>query len=235
MFISLLAIAFLLFSLFILSRKISTAIYLLTYVLTRSKTAALVVLTTILLPGTIIHELSHFFIALILFVPTGDLSVFPTVEKDGTIRAGRLMIGKVDPFRHTIVGLAPIGLGLSAIYFLGKLFLSTFSGASISLYFFLLFSVLCYLFFVISLTMFSSKKDVESVLIAGPIIVLVVAALYRTGLRISFSESLAQRTEQILHILALSLLFSVVINLLIYGGLFLFQNVGKKLLRLKIA
>lgn len=226
-FYIILSILFLL-CLFVLSKKISTFIYLLAYLATRSKTAALFAVTIVLLPGTIIHELSHFFVALILFVPTGELSIFPTIEKDGTIRAGKLMIAKVDPFRHAIVGLAPILMGLSFIYFLGKIFFVNLSWITTNQYSFVLLPILCYLLFVTSMTMFSSKKDVESLIIAGPIIIILFLFLSQTGLRVVFPNTFLLVTDEVFQFFALSLFLMTGFNSLVYLSLLFLLSLGKK-------
>lgn len=186
----------------------------------------------LLLPGTIIHELSHFLVATVLRVPTGELSVIPTIEKDGEVKAGKLFLGQTDPFRLSLIGLAPILIGLFLIYLVGVYFIpsltiSSFTpGESIRLpqgwFVAILLFVVCYLLFVVSLTMFSSKKDMEGLKIAVPIILILFISLYFIGVRIFFDESLITRLTTILTDLNYYLLLAVIINglifLLIYGS-----------------
>lgn len=221
--------------LFFLSRKIHTAIYTTVYIFSGNQKLALIILLLILFPGTIIHELSHFFIATILHVPTGELSILPTIEKSGEVRAGKLMIGRVDPFRQTFVGLAPIFIGLGILFAVGVLFssqLTTYSTStplSASLQLTTIFYL--YLFFVTSITMFSSKKDVENLIIVGPLAFLVIASLYKVGVRIILDEPLITNLELILRILTTSLTITAILDGTIFTILFLLEKLGEKLLR----
>lgn len=236
MLIQLLFSLLLLFSLFFLSQKIQTKIYTSIFVITKSKNFAIGVLIVLLLPGTIIHELAHFLIATILRVPTGELTVFPTIEKSGPssakasagieIKAGRLFLGDTDPFRLSLIGLAPILIGLVLIYSLGKLFIpnnfqlptinypaSPAGGQPITI---ILLFVICYMLNVISLTMFSSKKDMQGLIIAGPICLLIIIALYFVGVRIFLENNLLQKMEIILKDLNFYLLVTAVLNYLVF-------------------
>ncbi len=224
MLVHLLLLIFILFLLFLIARKISSYIYLFLYLLTTSQTFSVSILSLILLPGTIIHELSHFFFASVLRVPTGELSVIPTIdEKTGQVKAGKLEIGKVDPFRHTIVGLAPTIIGIFLIYLTGKVFFPQ-----------QLTIIGYYLFFVVSTTMFSSKKDMESLKIALPITLLIILTFYLIGLRISLTLNLIVGTEKFLKELNSYLLISTLINFLVFLILVINLKLWQKILKRQI-
>ena len=82
---------------------------------TGSVTAAVYVYHALVLPGTALHELSHLVSAWLLRVPTGRLSLTPLIDGPGTARFGSVQIAQVDPFRESLIGLAPLLSGVAAI------------------------------------------------------------------------------------------------------------------------
>ena len=202
MILQLLFLLFLLLVLFLLTRKNHNLLFLLLYLWTGSRNFAVNFLSFIFLPGTFVHEVSHWIAATILRVPAGELSIFPNIKDNGEVQAGKLEIAQTDPFRHALIGLAPRFCGLALIYILGKVFLSDFfltgyfSFNSTRDYF--LLSVICYLLFVVTSSMFSSKKDLETIVIAFPVTLLVILMLNYIGVRIFFEASFLEKTAQIL-------------------------------------
>ena len=78
----------------------------------------------IFLPGTIIHELSHWIVAEVLQVRTGTISIFPDLESEGegvSQRLGSVATERTDPFRGFLIGLAPFISGLAILAVLGRL------------------------------------------------------------------------------------------------------------------
>ncbi|KKR34105.1 MAG: putative membrane protein [Candidatus Gottesmanbacteria bacterium GW2011_GWC2_39_8] len=205
-------LSFLLFSIFLLSQNLQKYISLFFYLLIGNKKISSSLLVIILLPGTIIHELSHLIMALILRVHTGELTIMPKFGENGEILAGSLEIGNTDPFRRTLIGLAPIIVGLALIFFLnnliGQIGLNWSNWTNLIIY---------YLFFTVSTSMFSSKKDLESLVIAGPIMVVLVYILYNFGVRITLSENLIQTLNPIIVKLNWGLLKAGILDLLIFS------------------
>ncbi len=220
-----------LFLLFLIAQKISSYIYYFLLLFTASQRFSVSILSLILLPGTIIHELSHFLFASILRVPTGELSVIPTIdEKTGQVKAGKLEIGKVDPFRYAIVGLAPTIIGIFLIYVSGKLFFPQ----QLAVNNYLLTTIGVYLLFIISATMFSSNKDMESLKIALPITCLIILSLYFIGLRLSLTSTLIIKIESLLKELNGYLLTSAVVNFLVFLILVINLKLWQKILKRQI-
>ena len=142
------------------------------YRLTKSQKVVVNALAVMFLPGTIVHELSHLLTAGIMLVPVGEISVLPEIgEKE--IKLGSVQIGKVDPFRLTLIGVAPVILGILSI--LGILY---FAQISPNLAWWQLFLGL-YLIFEISNTMFSSRRDLEGTI--GFVIGLLLVSLLIIG------------------------------------------------------
>lgn len=202
---------FLFLLLFYISGRTTTNFYLLIFLLTKSEKLALWSLAILFLPGTIIHEMSHLLMATILRIPTGHLSVIPKIEKSGEVKTGRLTVGKTDPFRLTLVGLAPMIVGLSLIYLIGK-FLLPNSSVILDYKFSILNALGGYLLFSISLTMFSSKKDLNSLILVAPIIFLLITTLYLTGIRISLTYPLIEKITLFLRQLNFSLILANLID-----------------------
>ena len=215
MFTQLFLSALLLFSLFLLSQKIQTSVFNNIFIFTNNKNIAIGVLVVLLLPGTLIHELAHFLVATILRVPTGELTVIPSIEKNGEVKAGRLFLGDTDPFRLSLIGLAPILIGLFLIYLFGKLFVPYFFQLQTTNHQ-LIIILGIYLLFVVSLTMFSSKKDMQGLVITGPISLIFIIALYFVGVRVFLENNLLQKIESILKDLNYYLLITAVINYLVF-------------------
>ena len=82
---------------------------------TGSTEAAVYVYHALVLPGVALHELSHWVAALILRVPTGRVSLVPVPDGNGMARFGSVEIGRVDPLRESLVGLAPLVAGVTAV------------------------------------------------------------------------------------------------------------------------
>lgn len=213
---------------FLLTPYINTIIYQSILLITRSKKLALTFLLILLLPGTIIHELSHFVVATLLFVKTGELTVIPKLE-EGRIKAGSLKHADTDPLRRTAIGLAPMIIGLMIIYLLGELIFNFHPPAGGSNFPLLIAS--SYLLIAISLSMFSSKKDMEVAIFVVPIIFLLILALYINGLTVSFSSTLNQKVVEYITRLNTYLGITFVLNLIIFILLKILVVILQKVLR----
>lgn len=83
--------------------------------------------TLIFLPGTILHELSHWLVAELLGVRTGEISILPDFEdspEDKRERLGSVQTEKTGPIRSFLIGAAPFFTGLFILWVLGDLLLS---------------------------------------------------------------------------------------------------------------
>lgn len=144
---------------------------------TKSQTITINILSSIFLPGVIVHELAHWFVASILFVPTGEIEFLPKLEGN-IVKLGSVAVAKTDPFRRFLIGVAPIfgGLGILALLF--------YYLSQVSFGFNWQTGVLLYASFEVGNTMFSSKKDMEGAL--GLVISCIVAGIiiYFLGFRL---------------------------------------------------
>lgn len=220
--------------LYSVSVRLTETIYGLTFLVTGSSKLALGILTLILMPGTIVHEMSHFLAATLLRVSTGRMTVFPESLEKGRIRAGKLEVGDCDPFRKTIIGIAPMIFGLIIIYLIGHFFIPSISLTTNNLQLTTFIGV--YLLLTVSATMFSSPKDLESLLIVIPIMTVLFLVFYFLGLRISLTGNLLKGTENLVSKLNYALIVTVAADLIIVLlnrlGIAFFEKVlGRKLVR----
>lgn len=197
--------------LFFLSRLLTRSISSLFLRITKSQSATIQLLSFIFLPGIIIHELAHLLVAGMLFVPVGEIEFLPQI-KDNGVKLGSVAIGKTDPIRRAIIGVAPVFAGLAALF---AIFSFVFDSSNV-----LILLGGFYGLFAVSNTMFSSRKDIEGlleVLIVGAIIFL---ALYFIGF--GFPETFAnyfssKEFSEFIKKADLFLLAPLLIDILLYG------------------
>ncbi len=67
--------------------------------------------TVFLLPGIMLHELSHWAAAKVLGVGTRSFTLIPTLREDGSIRFGSVETDRTDPVRSALIGAAPLASG----------------------------------------------------------------------------------------------------------------------------
>lgn len=199
--------------LFFLSREVTKRISQFLFTVTRNESLTIHLLFWIFSPGIIIHELSHFFAASLLFVPVGSIAFIPTSTRDGA-RMGTVSIGKTDPLRRALVGVAPFIVGMVII--LGVLYYLSISSFQPAYFNAIAAGILV---FEIGNTMFSSRKDIE-----GTLELLLVSALFfivfsLMGLRIQIPWDILN-TPVVTAILKQSVNFlaiPVIVDLLLIG------------------
>jgi hypothetical protein len=214
------------FIIFFLSKIILNLTFRFLYQLTNNKNLSFELLSFLILPGTIIHELSHLLFAELLFVRSGELSFKPQIEENNNLRVGAIKISKTDPFRRTIIGLAPLVVGLTIIGLTYNFYISGFlqdiymnfgqtqrSAPTNFFRFLFLFFVLC-LLSSISLTMFSSRKDLKQLLIPALILLIFVLIFWLAGFRLTISQYPINFMENILINSEKSLAFIIILNLI---------------------
>ncbi|HET7098741.1 MAG TPA: hypothetical protein VFI61_00675 [Patescibacteria group bacterium] len=156
--IGILTLTLALVALYILSRIFIQKLFNVLYRFTGNNKRASVLLGLIFLPGTFVHEISHFLTALFLLVPVSDLNLMPEVQEDG-VKLGSVSIGRSDFIRRSIIGIAPLIVGAGIIFWVTTYIYTT--GKLTDLWF---ITGLVYLIFQLTHTMFSSKKDLSAVL-----------------------------------------------------------------------
>ena len=131
----------------------------------------------IFLPGTIIHEASHFITALLLILPVKSMTIFPKWDNN-EIKLGEVLFVKKDFLRAILVGIAPVffGIGILFLLFFYQIYPSNNLGLNI------LYS---YLIFSISANMFSSKQDLKDSILIIPVVLLVMVLFYVFDIKIN--------------------------------------------------
>jgi len=109
--------------LFLMKRWINRHIQGLGLLLVGDNEAAMFLYFVLLLPGIIIHELSHWLAANLLGVRTGKISLWPSRRRGNQMRMGSVRVARTDPLRASLIGLAPLISGSFAILVIGQLIL----------------------------------------------------------------------------------------------------------------
>ncbi len=109
--------------LFFMKRWINRHVQGLGMLLTGDNEAAMFLYFVLLLPGILIHELSHWLAATLLGVRTGKITLWPSKRRGNQMRLGSVRIARTDPFRSSLIGVAPLISGSIAILIIGQLIL----------------------------------------------------------------------------------------------------------------
>lgn len=104
-----------------MQRWLSKHLYGLGLLLTGSHDTAVLLYFLLLFPGVLAHELSHWGAAKLLRVPVGRISIGPTSKGGGATRFGAVSVAKTDPFRGSLIGLAPLLTGSALILLIAHL------------------------------------------------------------------------------------------------------------------
>lgn len=75
-------------------------------------------------PGTILHEFSHWLVARLLFVQTHEVEFFRFFKgenKPGPVTMGYVRISHTDPIRRSLIGLAPLPMGIAVLLILAAI------------------------------------------------------------------------------------------------------------------
>jgi len=183
--------------------------------------------SVIFLPGTIIHEMSHFLAAAATGAKTGKVEVLPEIleknwESETSSKGavlGYVQVQKLDPIRGFLVGMAPFFVGLSILIWLASLLGNSYSNQSWPLFIFEI-----YIFFTLANSFFPSWTDIKQVL--PLVIILIFAGILAIffGLQLHFTREIPQ-IQQLISSLGYALLISVIINFLAAGFLFIINQI----------
>lgn len=184
--------------LYIVSRILNKQIFKVFDSLLHNRKRTMYMFAILFLPGTLIHELSHFLMATILLVPTGEISILPKLEQN-KINMGHVEIGKTDLFRRFLIGVAPFLVGITVI-FSTIYFLQDYLHDPIALL------IIIFVMFEVGNTMFSSKRDWEGAWKVLIVFAAIIATFYI--LNISLHEYLF--TEQVIAVIQTATVFILV-------------------------
>jgi hypothetical protein len=117
--------AFCLVLLIWLNRVVMTLVMRLVYSLSRNMHLAVLAYALLVLPGTAVHELSHWLVARLLGVPAGMPVLVPQhipqqLGNGSRITLGYVMIARVDFLRSSLIGVAPFVAGCALVALLAQ-------------------------------------------------------------------------------------------------------------------
>jgi len=113
-------LAILLVPLFLCTRWLSQHLQGVGLIFSGSEETAMLLHYLVLLPGIVLHEVSHLVAATLVGVKTRSLSLRPKARRNGAVRFGAVSVAKSDPFRESFIGLAPLLTGTAAILLLAR-------------------------------------------------------------------------------------------------------------------
>ncbi|MFH0942704.1 MAG: hypothetical protein V1810_00875 [Candidatus Beckwithbacteria bacterium] len=173
----------------------------------------------ILLPGILLHELSHILTAELLQVRTGQLNLRPSL-KDNHLQLGSAQIAQTDPFRLTLIGTAPFLTGSLSLWLILRLGLQFNFSLSILSNFQhlsalspLIIFLFCYLLFTISNTMFSSPSDLQAGAVPLILVLIILGSFQLTHLQLP--ASLPIYLTNFFFLLATVFFFTLILNLIL--------------------
>ena len=179
-----------------------------------------------LLPGVLIHELSHALAAVLLGAKVGRISILPKA-KDGRVQLGVVPVERTGSVRASLIGLAPLLAGSAVILLIGRwafgldtvgaaLAALDLSGLSAGLIEGLQVSdawLWAYVIFTVSNTMFPSRTDREAWMPVLLFLVLIGALVWIIGLGPTVIGGLSQPVTLALQGLAAMCALTIAVDL----------------------
>ncbi|MEK7577444.1 MAG: hypothetical protein AAB492_02375 [Patescibacteria group bacterium] len=217
-----LLLVFELIVLWFITRRLTQNLYVALFLLIRSRPIAIAIISFFFFPGTIIHELSHLFTAEILGVHTSGLTLTPEGLEESNVRTGSVLIAKTDPIRRAVIGVAPVFVGLGALFTISYLLPQfAFSYWVLGIGYWVLFAV--------SNTMFSSPEDMEGFPAVAITLSLIAIAAYFSGISVGLPASWIENITSTLSTLTTSIGYIVGLNLAVFALSFSAITIAEKL------
>jgi len=210
-------------ALYFLSHKTTNEFFYFLRTFTRNQKTVFVLVSVLFFPGTVLHEMAHYFFAVITNLRVKEVKLFPEFN-EGYIKLGRVLYEKKDFVRGLIVGIAPIIIALFFFWWLGAFRLFPNDNLYLNL-------ILGYLVFAVSSTMFSSKQDLVDLIYIIPLIIIIGGAVYIFGIRADFilkNDGFINKFISIIKTINFYLLFSLVVNILLILFFKSFKTIIKK-------
>ena len=210
--------------LLVLTRWITKHVQGIGYLLTGDGQIALVLYFLLILPGVVLHELSHALTALILGVRVRRFSIgIRRKGKSQQFALGSVEIASTDPFRASLVGVAPLVTGCATILWISSSILRlemlpAFAGPGfwntlLSIYETPDFWLWAYLVLAIGNSMLPSAADRGSWKTTLIFAAFVGTALYFSGLLTKISATLSSWARASAAQLAYAFMVTVVVDL----------------------
>jgi hypothetical protein len=222
-----------------LNRWISTHVQGVAFLLTGNPMVAMWFFWVLFLPGTILHELSHWLTAKLLRVKTGKFSLWPKPKRGGQLQMGAVQINGADPLRHSLIGLAPLIFGSIAVLLIGQGWLNlgyigtAFVTGDLALILEAISQtialpdiwLLLYLVFAISNAMLPSTSDREAWRIVLIYLTIALVLAVGLGLNPTFLPELQELVLTILAYLLSAFIITIAVDLFFILIIFLLENI----------
>jgi hypothetical protein len=211
----------------VISRWIAHQVQILGLRLTRDHQIAVMTYYLLLLPGILLHELSHLVMARLLGLKVGKFTLWPRRTR-GAVELGSVTITSGGVIRDSLVGLAPflggtvvlllVGYAVFDVAELGRAW-AIGGGRSVLAALDGIWLVpdvwlWAYVIFVVSNAMVPSPADRQPWLVAGLYTVGALILGYLLGGLPSIPESVSTQVAGVLQVLTLAFIFTLAIDLL---------------------
>ncbi len=169
----------------LLSRHIQGLVLL----LSRSARVATATYDVLVLPGVVLHELSHAAVALLLGIRVLRINLFQ-FRSQGDARQGEVVVAKADPLRMSLVGAAPLFAGVACLVLLIRwlelppiMLDLAIVGQIRTLLNHWSTALTLYLLFAVANTMFPSEADRQAWWVVAAALVVLAGLLFLLGIR----------------------------------------------------
>jgi hypothetical protein len=222
-----------------LQRFLHREIQLIIYIITNNRQLTLALFSFLFFPGVLLHESSHFLMAKILGVRTGNFSVIPKPLPNGRLRMGYVETEATDILRDSLIGLAPLIAGTLFVAYASiiQLQLNTlwdvFRNGQFNLFFMGLglldnipdFYLWFYLTFAVSSTMLPSESDRHSWFPLAVWIVILFSLAIFSGAGSWMVENIAPPLNNFMTSIALLFMLSNIVHLILLIPFYFFRRV----------
>lgn len=165
-------------TLYFLSRQSINELFHTLRIFIKSEKRVLTLVTVFFLPGTILHEMAHFFGATLLMLKVKEVTILPQ-RKNHYVKLGSVLYEKKDVIRGVLVGISPFFFAMFFFWLTSKTHIFPHPNLIVSI-------LSGYGIFVVTSTMFSSSKDLQDLLFVIPLGIIVIGILYILNIRIEF-------------------------------------------------